>query len=149
MTWLTFVCGAVLAWGMYGVTLHRGQVQLTSPLRALLCVGFAYFLIAVLVPSVTLWSKGGFGGFNASGTLTATLAGCLGAAGAICIIWAFKSGGRPLYVMPLVFGGAPLVNVLGSMLVHPPKASPHPLLYLGFILVAVGAAMILYFRPSS
>ena len=58
MNWLTFVCGAVLAWGMYGVTLHRGQAQLASPLRALLCVGFAYFLIAVLVPSVTMWSKG-------------------------------------------------------------------------------------------
>ena len=149
MNWLTFVCGAVLAWGMYGVTLHRGQDQLASPLRALLCVGFAYFLIAVLVPSVAMWSKGGFQGFTAGGTLTAVIAGCLGAAGAICIIWAFKSGGKPLYVMPLVFGGAPLVNVLGSVLLHPHKAAPNPLLYLGFVLVAVGAAMVLYFRPTS
>ena len=94
MNWLIFVCGAVLAWGMYGVTLHRGQAQLASPLRALLCVGFAYFLIAVLVPSVAMWSKGEFAGFTTGGTVTAILAGCLGAAGAICIIWAFKSGGK-------------------------------------------------------
>ena len=40
-------------------------------------------------------------------------------------------GGRPLYVMPLVFGGAPLVNVLVSMLLHPPRISPSPLLYVG------------------
>ena len=52
MQWLTWVLGAVLAWGMYGVALHRGQVLLGNPMRALLCVGFAYFLIGILVPVV-------------------------------------------------------------------------------------------------
>ena len=33
--------------------------------------------------------------------------------------------------MPLVFGGAPLVNVLVSMAMHPPKTPPNPLLYVG------------------
>ena len=41
------------------------------------------------------------------------------------------------------------MNVLGSVLLHPPKTAPNPLLYLGFVMVAVGAAMVLYFRPSS
>ena len=50
MLWLVFVVGAVLSWGTYGVALHKGQVALWNPLRALLCVGIAYFLIAVLVP---------------------------------------------------------------------------------------------------
>lgn len=149
MSWLTFAFGAILAWGMYGVTLHRGQVQLASPLRALLCVGFAYFVIAVLVPSVAMWSKGDFEGFNSDGTVTATVAGCLGAIGAICIIWSFKSGGRPMYVMPLVFGGAPLINVVASILIHPPKDPPNPMLYIGFVLLAAGAAIVLYFKPSS
>jgi hypothetical protein len=54
-----------------------------------------------------------------------------------------------LYVMPLVFGGAPLVNVLATMAIHPPKAAPNPMLYLGFILAAVGAGMVLYYRPTS
>jgi hypothetical protein len=51
--------------------------------------------------------------------------------------------------MPLVFGGAPLVNVLVSMLIHPPKASINPLMYAGFVLVSVGAGMVLYFRPAA
>ena len=36
--------------------------------------------------------------------------------------------------MPLVFGGAPIVNVLVSMVIHPPKAAINPMLYVGFLL---------------
>lgn len=149
MIWLIFVLGAVVSWGMYGVALHTGQVQLANPLRALLCVGVAYFLIGVLVPVVGLSSQGGLGGFGLAGTVWATGAGALGAIGAVCIIWAFRTGGVPFYVMPLVFGGAPLVNVLTSMALHPPKTAPHPLLLLGFLLTSVGAGMVLYFRPQA
>jgi len=148
MVWVMFVLGAVLSWGMYGPALHKGQVQLGSPLRALLCVGLAYFLIGVLVPVVSLSLQGGLKGFTMSGSVSATLAGALGALGAVCIIWAFKTGGIPTYVMPLVFGGAPLVNVLYSMWLHPPKAAPSPLLYVGFLMVCLGAGMVLYFKPQ-
>ena len=58
MTWLAFVAGAVLSWGVYGAMLHQGQVKLGSPMRALLCVGVAYFLIGVLVPVITLFAQG-------------------------------------------------------------------------------------------
>ena len=149
MTWLLFVLGAVLSWGIYGVALHTGQVMLGHPLRALLCVGVAYFLIAVLVPVASLVSQGQLGGFGLSGTMWATGAGALGALGAVCIIWAFRTGGIPLYVMPLVFGGAPLVNVLTSMILHPPKVAPHPLVYVGFVMASAGAGMVLYFRPQA
>ena len=120
-----------------------------NPMRALLCVGIAYFLIGVLVPVVTLSSQGQLNGFTTKGTVGTIVGGALGAAGAICIIYAFKSGGLPTYVMPLVFAGAPLVNVLYSMWQHPPKTSPNPLLYLGFVLAAVGGGLVLYFKPSS
>ena len=149
MAWVIFVAGAVLAWGAYGVFLQQGQVQLGNPLKALLCVGVAYFLIAVLIPIVGLSSQGGLSGFNTGGLMRATLGGALGAAGAVCIIWAFKSGGLPIYVMPLVFGGAPIVNVLLAMLMHPPKSSINPMLYLGFLLASLGAGMVLYFRPTA
>src|SRR5437764_747046 len=129
MMWIAFVIGAVLSWGMYGAVLHQGQVQLGNPLRALLCVGVAYFLIGVLVPVASLSAQGELKGFNSSGTMNATIGGALGALGAVCIIWAFKAGGSPLYVMPLVFGGAPLVNVLTAAILHPPKGSVNPLLY--------------------
>jgi hypothetical protein len=35
------------------------------------------------------------------------------------------------------------------MYLHPPKETPNPLLYLGFILVVAGASMVLYFKPQS
>ena len=149
MLWIIFALGAALAWGLYGPILHRGQVGLGSPMRALLCVGLAYFLIGVLVPVANLTYEGQLNGFNSKGSMAAIAGGALGALGAVCIIFAFKSGGLPTYVMPLVFAGAPLVNVLFSMWVHPPKTSPNPLLYLGFVLAAVGAGMVLYFKPQS
>src|SRR5437764_2809810 len=112
MGWVIFVAGAALSWGAYGVFLQQGQIQLGNPLKALLCVGVAYFLIGVLAPLVGLSGQGGVTGFNLSGTLWAGLGGALGALGAVCIIYAFKAGGLPNYVMPLVFGGAPVINVL-------------------------------------
>lgn len=149
MIWILFALGAALSWGLYGPALHRGQVQLGSPLRALLCVGVAYFLIGVLVPVISLWYQGELNGFGMKGSTSATLAGGLGALGAVCIIFAFRSGGLPTYVMPLVFGGAPLVNVLFSMWLHPPKTAPNPLLYVGFLLASLGAGLVLYYKPQS
>jgi uncharacterized membrane protein len=149
MNWFLFAVGAAVSCGAYGVVLHRGQLGLGNPLRALLCVGVAYFLIGVLVPVLALQSQGELKGFNASGVTFATLGGALGALGAVCIIYAFRAGGVPNYVMPLVFGGAPVINVALSMAMHPPKAAPSPLLYLGFLLAAAGAALVLYFKPPA
>lgn len=151
MLWIMFAIGAALSWGIYGAMLHQGQVKLGNPVRALLCVGVAYFLIGVLVPVAMLAAQGQMNaqGWNAFGATTATAAGALGAIGAVCIILAFRNGGLPNYVMPLVFGGAPVINVFVTMALHPPKTTPNPLLYVGFLLVVLGASMVLYFRPQS
>ena len=150
MMWILCAAGAALSWGLYGPTLHKGQMLLGGhPMRAFLCVGLAYLLVAVLIPGVTLVGQGELRGFTATGTAIATAAGVAGAFGALFVIWAFRAGGVPTYVMPLVFGGAPLVNTAYSMWLHPPKTSPHPLLWVGIALVAVGAAMVLYFKPQS
>ena len=149
MVWVIFVAGAVLSWGAYGALLHQGQTQLGNPLKALLCVGVAYFLIGVMIPVAALSAQGSLSGFNTTGLITATIAGALGAIGAGCIIWAFRNGGLPVYVMPLVFGGAPIVNVLVTMVLHPPKQPINPMLYVGFALASVGAAIVLYFRPTA
>jgi hypothetical protein len=149
MVWVIFVAGAVLSWGAYGALLHLGQTQLGSPLKALLCVGVAYFLIGVLIPVFALGSQGGLSGFDTNGLINATIAGALGAAGAVCVIWAFRTGGLPLYVMPLVFGGAPIVNVAVAMLIHPPRTALSPMLFVGFLLVSLGAGMVLYYRPAA
>lgn len=149
MSWPFFVAGAIVSWGLYGPWLHRGQVALGSPLRAFLCVGAAYFLVAVLAPLATLASQGQLRGWNAPGVAAATIAGVLGALGALGVIFAFRAGGSPAWVMPLVFAGAPVVNVLYSMWQHPPKAAPSPMLYVGFLLAASGAYLVLHYKPQS
>src|SRR6266498_5260926 len=77
MGWVIFVAGAVLSWGAYGALLHLGQTQLGNPLKALLCVGVAYFLIGVIIPVVALGAQGRLGAFNSTGLVTATIAGAL------------------------------------------------------------------------
>jgi len=149
MGWVIFVAGAVLSWGAYGALLHLGQTQLGNPLKALLCVGVAYFLIGVIIPVVSLSSQGALSGFNTNGLITATIAGALGAIGAGCIIYSFRYGGLPVYVMPLVFGGAPIINVIWAMAIQPPKAAPSPMWYLGLLFASLGAGMVLYYRPPA
>ena len=152
--WILFVVGAALSWGAYGPALHTGQMafedseKINKSLRALLCVGGAYFLVGVVIPAIVLMSKGQLDGFTFKGTMFSTACGILGALGAVCIIWAFKNGGSPLLVMPLVFAGAPVVNAVISTLSHPPKDGINPMLYVGFVLVAVGAYMVLAFKPA-
>lgn len=150
--WQAFVLGAVLSWGAYVPVLHEGQTQLgngrpgAGAMRAFLCVGVAYLLTAVLIPSI-LMARGLAGGepfqFNAGGVTFAVLGGVAGAAGALCIILSLKNGGKPLYVAPLVFAGAPIVNAIVSLLWHP-KGAPGWLFYAGIVLAAVGAGLVLY-----
>ena len=84
---------------------------------------------------INLSAQGQLSGFTMKGSVGATgRRAC--AAGAVCIIFAFRSGGLPTYVMPLVFAGA-AGNVLYSMWLHPPRASPNPLLLL-VVLAALG-----------
>ncbi|MCB1036704.1 MAG: hypothetical protein KDD47_22960 [Acidobacteria bacterium] len=148
--WMLFVLGAFLAWGCYVPMIHAGQVALKgSPLRAFLCVGLAYFLTAVLVPLGML--AGGMEeglSFNLRGVQLSFVAGVLGAAGALCVILALKSGGTPLVVTPLVFAGAPVVNALVSMGWYKPKSAPEVWFYVGLALAALGAFLVLRFRPT-
>ena len=142
-----FVIGVVLCWGVYGPALHAGQAELGSGLRVLLCVGFAYFLVAVLVPIIFMSAKPEPGAFTMKGVKFAILGGALGAIGATCIIFAFKTGGTPLWVMPLVFGGAPVINAITSMILHPPKTMPSPIFWAGLAMAACGAFIVMKFKP--
>ena len=146
--WLAFVAGTVICWGAYGPTIHEGQRDLGNPWKPILCVGGAYFVIAVLVPLAILLAQGQGLQFTLRGTIFASIGGALGALGAICIVGALQTGGTPLYVMPLVFGCAPIVNVLVSSALHPPKSAPSPWLYAGLLILATGAAMVIYNKPS-
>ena len=148
MTWVYFVVGAMFCWGMYGPALAAGTGALGSGMRALLWVGVAYFLLAVLVPAIFLGTQQDNGRFILKGNIISTIAGVLGALGAICVVYAFRNGGKPDYVMPLVFGGAPVINAIVSMIQNPPEHAPKWQFFLGVILAGVAAFLVLHFKPA-
>jgi hypothetical protein len=146
---LLAVALALFSWGAYGPVLHRGQGAMGgSRLRPLICIGAAYFLIAVLVPLALLSPLGDTGSWDFAGGLWSLGAGALGALGALGTILAFTCGGKPFTVMPVVFGCAPVINTLATLaLAHTPAGAVSPFFLAGMLIVAVGAAIVLMFGP--
>jgi hypothetical protein len=70
-----------------------------------------------------------------------------GAAGALCIILSIGAGGSPLYIAPLVFAGAPIINVFVSLL-WKTRQLPGPLFFVGLVMAAVGAGLVLYSKSD-
>jgi hypothetical protein len=140
---------STLSWGAYGPVLHRGQGAMGgSRLRPLICIGVAYFLIAVLVPLAILAPMGRIAGWEFGSTMWSLTAGTLGALGALGTILAFTLGGKPFTVMPVVFGCAPVINTLATIaLAHTPPAAVSPFFLAGMLIVAIGAAIVLTFGP--
>jgi len=146
---LPFAGITVLAWGSYGPTIHAGEAGLgSSKWAAFLCVGLAYFIIAVIIPFVWLKSKGESGHWTKDGFIWGLGAGTCGALGALGIITAISSGGSPSYVMPIVFGGAPVVNTLVSMWMGKLFGQATNGFYLGIILVGLGTVGVFYNKPQ-
>ena len=147
--WLVFVLGTIICWGAYGPTLHKGQMALEkNAWKAILCVGGAYFILAVIGPIAILLAQGESLRMSSQGMTMAGLAGALGAIGAMCIAGSLKTGGTPITVMPLVFGCAPVVNVLVTAWLAPPKEAANPLFYVGILALGIGAALVMYFKPQ-
>lgn len=149
---LLFIIGAVISWGAYVPTIHHGQhgfAKQPAPVRAFLFVGVAYFLVAIIVPGVALLvSKVEPLEFAKKGIWLSTLAGVFGAMGAVCVIYALKTGGKPTLVAPLVFAGAPIMNTFVAMTWDKPKSMPSPAYFVGILLAAVGAGLVLAFKPK-
>ncbi|MEK6250021.1 MAG: hypothetical protein N2C12_17690 [Planctomycetales bacterium] len=142
---------AVFCWGVYGPILHKGQMKMNgSRLRPLICVGLAYFGIAVAIPSLLLSAgvDGGWGSYDFTGSIWSLFAGGAGVLGALGVIMAFNFGGKPIYVMPLIFGGAPVVNTFISIYKTQQIGQIAPMFWSGLILVIVGAAVVLVFSPK-
>lgn len=143
------IATVILCWGAYGPVLHKGQAAMHhSRLRPLLCVGLAYFAIAVVVPNMLLLAAPEESAYTFGGTLWSLAAGAAGAIGALGIIMAFNFGGKPVFVMPLVFGGAPVVNTLFTTMSRGLWGDVRPMFLAGLILVIAGAAIVLVFAPK-
>lgn len=153
-TWLVFALMTVVAWGLYGIFLHSGQMGMKDAVhgrsKAFLFVGIAYFLTAVLLPLLVLWVQGASWSFSPKGMTWSLVAGTLGAAGAYCVLLAFGAGGRPSYVMSIIFAGAPLVNAVVALLMHPPAGGWSSLRWqfiLGILLAAAGGCLVAFYKP--
>ena len=145
------IASVIICWGAYGPVLHKGQAAMQhSRLRPLICVGLAYFAIAVLVPNLLLLGAvPEASAYRFVGSMWSLAAGAAGAIGALGIIMAFNFGGRPVFVMPLVFGGAPVVNTMFTTFTEGLWGDVDPFFLAGLILVIAGAVMVLVFAPKS
>jgi hypothetical protein len=183
-----YVALAGLAWGTYVPIIFYGGSELTvvepgkppaSPsgrFMAILCVGAAYFVIGVLLP-LLMFATGWLGvrwsdvNLGPTGLTFASLAGVAGAVGAICVIFATSAAvaaGRSLtppspaafkvYIAPLIFGLAPVINVLVSIFWHPKPGDafhfgieelPGWKLWVGIVLVGLGAALVLFSKEEA
>src|SRR5438067_12955179 len=120
MNWLTFALMTVVSWGVYGVFLHTGQMEMKDAIngryKAFLFVGLAYFLTAVLAPLTILLMRGADWNYPKGGMLWSLVAGIAGALGAFCVLLAFGAKGTPPVVMSIVFAVAPVVNAVVAIL---------------------------------
>lgn len=171
MTWmLIFAFVTVISWGVYGVFLHRGQVNMADPnvgrYKAFLYVGFAYVLVAVLAPLVMLRLYVAAGDTNffvypTGAWVWSLVAGAVGAVGAFGVLLAFGAapGATPPeraafvpVVMSIIFAGAPIVNAFVAMAMSHGPAGSHfeikPQFWIGIILAAVGGSMVAFFKPE-
>lgn len=181
--WWGYVIGAGLAWGTYvPLVFYGGTVLTTRPgtiggrLASILCVGIAYFLLAVLVPIVLMMLRDDAKpDWKPIGLVFSGLAGVAGAIGAICVIFASKAavdaakaGGAVtphdiakyrIYIAPLIFALAPLINTVLSLVWHPnPKTGetwifhldiPGWKMPLGILLVAAGTFLVLFSKEET
>jgi MFS family permease len=146
---LLFTAITAFFWGVYGILLRQGTESLGhSSLRAFVGVGIAYFLIAVLVPLGLLSRKPEKGFWSVSGTLLSLFAGTVGALGALGVILSLAFKGQAIYVMPIVFGGAPVVNTLVTSWLNKSFSQIKPMFIIGLVLVAIGAVGVLRNAPA-
>ena len=164
MTWLYWALLTVFSWGIYGVILHkaRGEMPMGSEaphasLKAFLFVCIAYAIIGV-VAAVVIKMRGSDWSLTGGGVTWSLVAGIAGASGAFALVLSLGKA-SPIFaaaaaaaVMPIVFAGAPLVNTVTAMALHPPKdglKSLPPLFIVGCLLAAGGAFLVAKYAPSN
>ncbi len=210
--WWGYVILAGLAWGTYVPIIFYGGTELTTRpgtiggrLASILCVGIAYFVMAVVIPVILMSLRDDAQPeWKSNGLVFSSLAGIAGAVGAICVIFASKAavdtakgefetqeaalvakmdaepnpeaktavetelkefrGGKGkylasyrIYIAPLIFALAPMINTLLSLVWHPKPGNPWHFgfdvpswhLPVGILLVALGTFLVLYSKEAA
>ena len=153
--WLMYALLTVVSWGVYGILLHTGQSGMNDPVngryKAFFWVGIAYFLFAVLAPAAVLMFNGSDWAMPTAGLAWSLLAGIVGAVGAFGVLLAFGAKGHPAVVMSIIFAGAPIVNAVVALAIHPPAGGFSSLRWqfiAGILLAAVGGMMVTLYKPG-
>lgn len=154
--WLAYALVTVGSWGVYGILLHSGVMSMGDPVngryKAFLFVGLAYFLTAVVAPIGVLWLNGASWSFPGKGMAWSLIAGIAGALGAFCVLLAFGAKGSPTVVMSIVFAGAPIVNAVTALALHPPHGGWRSLPWqfvAGIVLAAAGGCLVTLYKPTA
>jgi len=155
MSWLIFALMTVVSWGVYGIFLHSGQMAMGDPVngryKAFLFVGIAYLVTAVLGPVLVMLANGVSWSFPARGMFWSLLAGGVGAIGAFCVLLAFGAKGSPSVVMSIIFAGAPVVNAVVALTLHPPAGGFGSLRWqfvAGILMAAIGGGLVTLYKPG-
>ena len=153
--WILYALMTVAFWGLYGVLLHTGQVSMSDPAhgryKAFFWVGIAYVFTAVLAPAAVLFMNGASWDMPVKGVAWSLIAGIAGAIGAFGVLLAFGAKGHPAAVMSIVFAGAPIVNGVVAMSIHPPAgglSAIRPQFVIGILLAAVGGLLVTLYKPA-
>ena len=88
--------------------------------------------------------------FATKGMVWSTLAGVVGALGALGVLLAFGAKGSPAVVMSIVFAGAPIINAIVAMSVHQPGGGWGSIRWqfiAGIVLAGIGACMVTLYKP--
>jgi drug/metabolite transporter (DMT)-like permease len=182
--WWGYVIGAGLAWGTYVPLVFFGGQMLTGDLKtaplggrlaSILCVGVAYFVLAVVIPVALMMTRDDAKpDWKPVGLVFSALAGVAGAVGAICVIFASKAATDAarlegltgadiakyrMYIAPLIFCLAPIINTVLSSIWHPNGKtgewavfhfeSPNWKMWLGIAFAAVGTFLVLFSKEEA
>ena len=115
-------------------------------------IGVAYLVLAIiggaLMMKVVFNDNFDYSGKYFPAMKWGFLAGCLGALGALALTFSLtKAGGKPAYVMPIVFGGAVTVNAIAAYFTLHEGETTNPLMWIGMALVAVGICLTAGYTP--
>ena len=155
MNWLIFALMTVVSWGLYGVFLHSGQTAMLDKnnglYKAFLFVWTRLFFdrrsratrhVAHARRRLELSEK--WNGLVALCGDRRRDWGVLRVAG----IWRrWKTG----VVMSIVFAGAPVVNAVVNIYLHPPQGgigAIKPQFFLGILLAALGGCLVSLYKPN-